>query len=191
MTSRDVVLCLRDAGLDIAETVTSKRDLAKCKPQFNAWAKETGLPYVQDLAHLRHVDRRELHGRNAGEADGRRRGVSRRSRHRMKKRKPRRAAGSGGGCSALGYSSVKPRAAGGLAARPSLPRAKGERTPDDWSAGPRSLAASMRFQVTGSCPGCNAQLRIRLGNLVRHARRRHQAGCSRSGQRTLRCSPAR
>ena len=46
VTSRDVVLCLRDAGLDIAEAVTSKRDLAKVQLQFNAWAKETGLPYV-------------------------------------------------------------------------------------------------------------------------------------------------
>jgi 3-methyladenine DNA glycosylase Tag len=46
VTSRDVVLCLRDAGLDIAETVTSKRDLAKVQTQFNAWAKETGLPYL-------------------------------------------------------------------------------------------------------------------------------------------------
>jgi 3-methyladenine DNA glycosylase Tag len=47
VTSRDVVLCLRDAGLDIAETVTSKRDLAKVQAQFNAWAGESGLPYVQ------------------------------------------------------------------------------------------------------------------------------------------------
>jgi 3-methyladenine DNA glycosylase Tag len=47
VTSRDVVLCLRDAGLDIAETVTSKRDLAKVQTQFNAWAEETGLPLVQ------------------------------------------------------------------------------------------------------------------------------------------------
>lgn len=47
VTSRDVVLCLRDAGLDIAETVTSKRDLAKVQAQFNAWAEESGLPYVQ------------------------------------------------------------------------------------------------------------------------------------------------
>ena len=46
VTSRDVVLCLRDAGLDVAETVTSKRDLAKVQAQFNAWAKETGLPYM-------------------------------------------------------------------------------------------------------------------------------------------------
>ena len=44
--SRDVVACLRDAGLDVAEAVTSKRDLAKVQAQFNAWAKETGLPVV-------------------------------------------------------------------------------------------------------------------------------------------------
>ena len=47
VTSRDVVACLRDAGLEIAEAVTSKRDLAKVQAQFNAWHKETGLPYVQ------------------------------------------------------------------------------------------------------------------------------------------------
>ena len=46
VTSRDVVLCLRDAGLDVADAITSKRDLAKLQAQFNAWAKETGLPYV-------------------------------------------------------------------------------------------------------------------------------------------------
>jgi 3-methyladenine DNA glycosylase Tag len=46
VTSRDVVACLRDAGVDIAEEVKSKRDLAKVQAQFNAWAEETGLPYV-------------------------------------------------------------------------------------------------------------------------------------------------
>ncbi len=46
VTSKDVVACLRDAGLDVAEEVKSKRDLAKVQAQFNAWAKETGLPYV-------------------------------------------------------------------------------------------------------------------------------------------------
>ncbi len=39
--------CLREAGLHIAETVTSKRDLAKVQAQFNAWAEETRLAYVQ------------------------------------------------------------------------------------------------------------------------------------------------
>jgi 3-methyladenine DNA glycosylase Tag len=47
VTSQDVVACLRDAGLDIAAEVKSKGDLAKVQAQFNAWATETGLPYVQ------------------------------------------------------------------------------------------------------------------------------------------------
>ena len=46
VTSQDVVACLRDAGLDIAAEVKSKGDLAKVQAQFNAWAEETGLPYV-------------------------------------------------------------------------------------------------------------------------------------------------
>jgi 3-methyladenine DNA glycosylase Tag len=46
VTSQDVVACLRDAGLDIAAEVKSKGDLAKVQAQFNAWAKETGLPYT-------------------------------------------------------------------------------------------------------------------------------------------------
>ena len=44
--SKDVIGCLRGAGVDLAEKVTSKRDLAKVQAQFNAWAEETGLPYV-------------------------------------------------------------------------------------------------------------------------------------------------
>ena len=46
VTSKDVVACLRDAGLDIAEEVKSKGDLAKVQAQFNDWARETGLPYT-------------------------------------------------------------------------------------------------------------------------------------------------
>jgi 3-methyladenine DNA glycosylase Tag len=46
VTSKDVVACLRDAGLDVAEEIKSKRDLAKVQAQFNAWAAETGLPYT-------------------------------------------------------------------------------------------------------------------------------------------------
>lgn len=45
-TSGDVVLALRDAGLDIAPNPTSKRDRAKMQEQFNTWAAETGLPYM-------------------------------------------------------------------------------------------------------------------------------------------------
>lgn len=46
MLTRDICACLRDAGLEIAEMPTSKRDLAKIQQQFNQWAKETGLPYT-------------------------------------------------------------------------------------------------------------------------------------------------
>jgi 3-methyladenine DNA glycosylase Tag len=46
VTSQDVVACLRDAGLDIATEVKSKGDLAKVQAQFNAWAEETGMPYL-------------------------------------------------------------------------------------------------------------------------------------------------
>jgi 3-methyladenine DNA glycosylase Tag len=46
MLSRDVVLCLRDAGLDVAETPTSKRDLTRIQQQFNEWAAATKLPYT-------------------------------------------------------------------------------------------------------------------------------------------------
>jgi 3-methyladenine DNA glycosylase Tag len=47
----DVVACLRDAGLDIAATPTSKRDLALIQSTFNRWAAETGLP----RAHLSRI----------------------------------------------------------------------------------------------------------------------------------------
>ena len=46
MLTRDISACLRDAGLEIAEVPTSKRDLKKIQDQFNAWAEETGLPYT-------------------------------------------------------------------------------------------------------------------------------------------------
>jgi 3-methyladenine DNA glycosylase Tag len=44
--SADVVACLRDAGLDISENPTSKKDLGKIQAQFNAWAQETGLSFT-------------------------------------------------------------------------------------------------------------------------------------------------
>jgi 3-methyladenine DNA glycosylase Tag len=49
--SADVVACLRDAGLDIAENPTSKKDLRKIQDQFNAWAEETQLP----MTHLSRI----------------------------------------------------------------------------------------------------------------------------------------
>ncbi|ESZ15052.1 DNA-3-methyladenine glycosylase I [Mesorhizobium sp. L48C026A00] len=42
--SGDMAAALRDAGLDIAEHPTSKRDLDKIQNQINAWAADTGLP---------------------------------------------------------------------------------------------------------------------------------------------------
>lgn len=44
ITSRDMVACLRDAGLDISETPTSRRELRLVQERMNAWAAETGLP---------------------------------------------------------------------------------------------------------------------------------------------------
>ncbi|TPK42839.1 DNA-3-methyladenine glycosylase I [Mesorhizobium sp. B2-5-4] len=42
--SADMAAALRDAGLDIAENPTSKKDLNKVQIQINRWADETGLP---------------------------------------------------------------------------------------------------------------------------------------------------
>jgi 3-methyladenine DNA glycosylase Tag len=39
----DVLTCLRDSGVEIG-TGTSKKDLRAVQAQFNAWAKESGLP---------------------------------------------------------------------------------------------------------------------------------------------------
>ncbi|RWQ40107.1 MAG: DNA-3-methyladenine glycosylase I [Mesorhizobium sp.] len=44
IVSTDMAAALRDAGLDIAESPTSKRDLDKIQNQINAWAAQTGLP---------------------------------------------------------------------------------------------------------------------------------------------------
>ena len=49
--SPDMVLALRDAGLEIAGTPTSKRDLARVQMQLNQWHDNTGLPY----AHLSRI----------------------------------------------------------------------------------------------------------------------------------------
>lgn len=43
--STDFSAALRDAGLEIAENPTSKRDLARIQMQLNQWHDETGLPY--------------------------------------------------------------------------------------------------------------------------------------------------
>lgn len=42
--SRDMAAALHDAGLDIADPPTSKKDLGKIQYRINAWVEETGLP---------------------------------------------------------------------------------------------------------------------------------------------------
>jgi 3-methyladenine DNA glycosylase Tag len=49
--STDFGAALRDAGLDITENPTSKRDLARIQEQLNAWHAQTGLPY-QHLSRI-------------------------------------------------------------------------------------------------------------------------------------------
>ncbi|TGT24039.1 DNA-3-methyladenine glycosylase I, partial [Mesorhizobium sp. M4B.F.Ca.ET.169.01.1.1] len=44
VVSTDMAAVLRDAGFDIAENPTSKRDLEKIQAQINHWSAETGLP---------------------------------------------------------------------------------------------------------------------------------------------------
>jgi 3-methyladenine DNA glycosylase Tag len=44
--STDMVAALRDAGLEIAQSPSSKRDLARIQWQLNLWKEETGLPYA-------------------------------------------------------------------------------------------------------------------------------------------------
>lgn len=46
VTTRDVTLALRGAGVEIADDPTSQRDLKRVQATFNAWHDETGLPYT-------------------------------------------------------------------------------------------------------------------------------------------------
>jgi 3-methyladenine DNA glycosylase Tag len=62
--SRDMVLALRDAGLDIAETATSKKDQQKIQDQINAWAQESGLP----RAHISRILAMSIGENNTPEA---------------------------------------------------------------------------------------------------------------------------
>ncbi|HKD25097.1 MAG TPA: DNA-3-methyladenine glycosylase I [Xanthobacteraceae bacterium] len=61
--SADVIACLRDAGLDVSENPSSKKDLRIIQDHFNAWAKETGLP----LTHLSRICAMSI-GENYGPA---------------------------------------------------------------------------------------------------------------------------
>jgi hypothetical protein len=64
------VACLRDAGLDISDDPSSKKELRKIQDQFNAWAKETGLPFT----HLSRICAMSV-GENYDAATLRRRGA--------------------------------------------------------------------------------------------------------------------
>lgn len=44
VASRDVLQALREAGVELSEAATSKRDRLKIQAAFNAWAKESKLP---------------------------------------------------------------------------------------------------------------------------------------------------
>lgn len=44
--SRDVILAIQNAGYDVANKPTSKRDLQKVQDAFNRWKDETGLSYT-------------------------------------------------------------------------------------------------------------------------------------------------
>ncbi|WP_341899289.1 DNA-3-methyladenine glycosylase I [Ferrovibrio terrae] len=46
IVSRDVLLCLRDAGLELTDKGSSKGDWKKIQAQFTAWQTESGLPLM-------------------------------------------------------------------------------------------------------------------------------------------------
>lgn len=51
ITSRDMVTCLRDAGLDLPDAPLTRRGFRLVQAQMNDWAAETGLP----LTHLSRI----------------------------------------------------------------------------------------------------------------------------------------
>lgn len=44
--THDVITAIQEAGVDVADNPTSKRDLTKVQEVFNRWHDETGLPYT-------------------------------------------------------------------------------------------------------------------------------------------------
>jgi 3-methyladenine DNA glycosylase Tag len=70
--STDMVLALRDAGLELAEAPSSRKDMAAIQERMNRWAAETGLSY----AHISRIlamsigenrSPEEIRGRMGGE----------------------------------------------------------------------------------------------------------------------------
>lgn len=45
MLSTDVILCLRNAGVEIATNPSSQKDMRAIQQAFNTWRDESGLPY--------------------------------------------------------------------------------------------------------------------------------------------------
>lgn len=45
--SRDVVACLREAGIELSEKASTKKDLRNAQATFAGWRKETGLGFTQ------------------------------------------------------------------------------------------------------------------------------------------------
>ena len=45
--SRDVVACLREAGVELSEKASTKKDLRNAQAAFAGWRKETGLSFTQ------------------------------------------------------------------------------------------------------------------------------------------------
>ena len=62
--SNDMVLALRDAGVEISEKPGSKKDLAVIQDQVNRWAKKTGMP----RAHISRILAMSIGENNSPEA---------------------------------------------------------------------------------------------------------------------------
>ena len=45
--SRDVVACLREAGVELSDKASTKKDLRNAQAAFAGWRKETGLSFTQ------------------------------------------------------------------------------------------------------------------------------------------------
>jgi len=61
--TKDVVAALRNAGVDVEQKITTKRDLKKAQDAFNKWHDETGLPY----AHLSRIAAYSIGANNESE----------------------------------------------------------------------------------------------------------------------------
>jgi hypothetical protein len=64
VTTQDVIAALQNAGCDIADNPTSKRDLIKIQNAFNQWHEESGLCF----SHLSRITAYSI-GKNYINAD--------------------------------------------------------------------------------------------------------------------------